>query len=187
MDNKEIAWLAVGDETDLGHPEMGSEWYGLRLTEKHLQPDMPDIELYDLCMYFRDKRFDDDRYQPLALKAETYLLARMSGKAIRRSEVVEDNILFEEDQFREATELIASGLASDMQLIDISDIAHSFRHGDLPGGRWWETLYDLARIQILRRIQRARLLPATANPTTGAHDARVSDQSRPNDATEGAS
>lgn len=155
MDRTETEWLVSGDERPQGGPEIGFEWYAAKLARQALDVDMADTDLFDMCMYLRDKVLDDDRFEPLARQAEEWLHRRMNVPPSRRLQQRGSPGLEPED-YAAALDAVTSGELTSMKLLDLAELARSERLGEEHGTRW-EAIYDLARIQILRRIGRARL------------------------------
>lgn len=60
MDNSEIAWIASSAIASCGAAAIGHEWYGIRLAERAIKTDINDMELFELCLYLRDKMLDHD-------------------------------------------------------------------------------------------------------------------------------
>ena len=155
MDRTETEWLVSGDERPQGGPEIGFDWYAAKLAQQALVADIADSDLFDMCMYLRDKVLDDDRFDPLARQAEEWLHRRMN---VTRSKQLQrrGSPGFEPEDYAAALDVVTSGQLTSMKLLDLAELAHSERHGE-EYGRRWEAIYDLARIQLLRRIGRARL------------------------------
>lgn len=155
MDRAETVWLVSSDERPQVGTEIGFEWYTAKLAQQALVTDMADSDLFDMCMYLRDKVLDDDRFEPLARQAEEWLHGRMNVPPSKRLQR-RGSPGFEPEEYAAALDVVASGQLSSMKLLDMAELAHSERHGEEHGPRW-EAIYDLARIQLLRRISRARL------------------------------
>jgi hypothetical protein len=155
MNRTETEWLLSSDERPQGGPELGFERYAAKLAWQALVTDIADADLFDMCMYLRDKVLDDDRFEPLARQAEEWLHQRMNVQSSRRL-AQRGSPGFEPEEYAAALEAVTSGKLTSMKLLDLAELAHSERHGEEHGSQW-EAIYDLTRIQLLRRINRARL------------------------------
>jgi len=155
MDRAETEWLVSGAERPQGGPEIGFEWCAVKLAQQALVTNIADSDLFDMCMYLRDMVLDDDRYEPLARQAEEWLHRRMNVQSSRRL-TQRGSPDFEPENYAAAMDVVTFGQLSSMKLLDLAELARSERHGEAHGPRW-EAIYDLARIQLLRRISRARL------------------------------
>lgn len=154
MDRAETEWLVPGDERPPGGMEIGFEWYATKLAQQALGTDMADSDLFDMCVCLRDKVLDDDRFEPRARLAEEWLHRRMNVPPPKWLQQC-GSLGFEPDDAAAARDAVTSRELVLIKLLDLAELAHSERHGEEHGPRW-EAIYDLARIQLLRRISRAR-------------------------------
>lgn len=124
-------------------PEPGYEWYGAKLAERALRPGVADVDLFDFCLFLRDKILDDQRYEPLARRAEVLLISRMSGNG-RAPDEVRGSTGLELCHHRRAMDALCSAKLTHMALIDLAELAHSEHHDD-KAGLWVQDHYTFPR------------------------------------------
>ena len=148
----EVDWPVFDGETNIGAPVADPEWYGLQMAERGLSSDVSHVDLIDMCLYLRGKILDDFRYEALANRAEILLLARMSGRYPGGVYLRRDS-RFKHRSFRQTAVAMFADHLVHRHLIDIAEYAQSESRIEADGAKWG-VLYDLAIVQILRRIKR---------------------------------
>lgn len=152
MLKNDVDWTVSDVVTNLGAPVADPEWYGIQMAERSLSSDVSHVDLIDMCLYLRGKILDDLRYEALANRAEILLLARMSGR-YPAGLYLRCDPKFERRSFRQTAVAMFADHLVHRHLIDIAEYAQIESRVDTDGTKWG-VLYDLARVQILRRIKR---------------------------------
>ncbi len=141
---------------DVEIPGFGYGRRELAVIDKLFRPDIPDGELLNIYFLVHDWNMaGSDVFTPSLKQIEDVVVGRMSGD---QAEADEEGALpgFEPEQYREAIEAVCAGNLSHWQLLELYAVAEAGR-GDEEIGHRWQSVMDLCRAQILRRMRQARL------------------------------
>ena len=148
-------WL--GDELrDCGVPAFGLNQWLLHFMREALKTEMPDGKLLNFFCLARDQALNDEpEFVALLEQVEIQIYGRMPDGGIV-GEYDADTDGYEPDECTKALEDVCKGKLPDQQLLELFDLAATFR-AEPNVGHMWEAVMYLSRAQILRRMDRVRL------------------------------
>jgi hypothetical protein len=136
----------------------------LERAESLFDPDMPDDLLLRLHVFVTDG--DDEFYEVLKLQTEI-ILARRMGEEVKTPLTHDEYPGSDEDHVSRSLQAVASGRVPNKELIE------TFLHSEVcryhsKNVAEWQAVYDLARLQILRRMQLSKPLLSVADRSEDA-------------------
>jgi len=151
----------IGEELRAcGIPEFGIDQWLLHFMNEALTAEMSDAKLLNFFCLARDRALGDDPpFIVLMEKVEALLFSRMPDDGPSAFDELSDG--YEPEEAARALDAVCAGKLSDRHLVELFDLAATFRD-EMGVGRVWEAVLYLSRAQILQRIKHVRARKAAA-------------------------
>ncbi len=154
MQNTDTRWLSIRNLPEKDVSDFAFERRRLQQAEDLLTSDISNDLLLNLHLFAMDFEMENACYAVLKRQTEEALLERMaSGKD--QAHLHPDFVGSEQCSDRQAMEATISGSLEGKELLNLFLTAECTRFMD-GDGRTWQAIFDLTRLQILRRMQGLR-------------------------------